>query len=265
LKILQTLCSHIAVAVQNARLFQQVQHEREQMTRDALEARTIQQALLPRSSPYIPGFAVSGLCVSVGAVGGDWYDFIPLQDGRWGLVLADVSGKGTAAALLMAATRGVLRSLAEASCTPSEVLQKLNQLLVEDLPPARFVTMVYAVLDPGKRTLTLASAGHLQPLLIHGEEARFLHTDAGLPLGLALGEYSEAEIQLEPGCRVVFYSDGITEAANPDEEEYGELRLKEHLLQPGTCGESLLADVRSFVNGFGLRDDATVITVKMLG
>ena len=265
LKILQTLCSHIAVAVQNARLFQQVQQERELMNRDALEARTIQQALLPRSSPYIPGFAVSGLCVPVGAVGGDWYDFIPLQDGCWGLVLADVSGKGTAAALLMAATRGVLRSLAEASCTPSEVLQRLNQLLVEDLPPARFVTMVYAVLDPAKRTLTLASAGHLQPLLIHGDEARFLQTEAGLPLGLALGEYSEAEIPLSPGCRVVFYSDGITEATNPDEEEYGEFRLKEHLLQPGTCGESLLADVRSFVNGFGLRDDATVITVKMLG
>jgi phosphoserine phosphatase RsbU/P len=263
LKVLQTLSSHIAVAVQNARLFQQVRHEREEMTRDALEARTLQQALLPKSSPYIPGFAVSGLCVPVGAVGGDWYDFIPLNDGRWGLVLADVSGKGTAAALLMAATRGVLRSLAEASCTPSEVLQRLNQLLVEDLPPARFVTMAYAVLDPAKRTLTLASAGHLQPLLVHGQDARFLNTEVGLPLGLALGEYSETEIELKPGCRVVFYSDGITEAVNPDEEEYGQLRLKEHLLQPGTSGESLLANVRSFVNGFGLHDDATVITVEM--
>lgn len=263
LKVLQTLSSHIAVAVQNARLFQQVRHEREEMTRDALEARTLQQALLPKSSPYIPGFAVSGLCVPVGAVGGDWYDFIPLNDGRWGLVLADVSGKGTAAALLMAATRGVLRSLAEASCTPSEVLQRLNQLLVEDLPPARFVTMAYAVLDPAKRTLTLASAGHLQPLLVHGQDARFLNTEAGLPLGLAVGEYSETEIELKPGCRVVFYSDGITEAVNPDEEEFGQLRLKEHLLQPGTSGESLLASVRSFVNGFGLHDDATVITVEM--
>jgi sigma-B regulation protein RsbU (phosphoserine phosphatase) len=263
LKVLQTLSSHIAVAVQNARLFQQVRHEREEMTRDALEARTLQQALLPKSSPYIPGFAVSGLCVPVGAVGGDWYDFISLNDGRWGLVLADVSGKGTAAALLMAATRGVLRSLAEASCTPSEVLQRLNQLLVEDLPPARFVTMAYAVLDPAKRTLTLASAGHLQPLLVHGQDARFLNTEAGLPLGLAVGEYSETEIELKPGCRVVFYSDGITEAVNPDEEEFGQLRLKEHLLQPGTSGESLLASVRSFVNGFGLHDDATVITVEM--
>jgi phosphoserine phosphatase RsbU/P len=265
LKMLQALCSHIAVAVQNARLFQQVRHEREQMTRDALEARTLQEALLPKSSPFIPGFAINGLCVPVGAVGGDWYDFIPLHDGRWGLVLADVSGKGTAAALLMAATRGVLRSLAEASCTPSEALKRLNQLLVEDFPPARFVTMIYAVLDPQKRTLTLASAGHLQPLLIQGEKAQFLQTEVGLPLGLALGEYSEAEIQLEPGSHVVFYSDGITEATNPDEEEYGELRLKEHLLQPGTCAETLLADVRAFANGPGLHDDATVITVKMLG
>jgi sigma-B regulation protein RsbU (phosphoserine phosphatase) len=264
LKILQTLSSHIAIALQNARLFQQVRDEREQMTRDALEARTIQQALLPKSSPFIPGFAVSGLCVPAGAIGGDWFDFIPMKEGCWGLALADVSGKGTAAALLMAATRGVLRTLAEASCTPTEVLSKLNRLLIDDLPPARFVTMVFAVLDPEARTLTFASAGHLQPLLIEGEQARFLNTEAGLPLGVGPGEYSETEIQLTPGSRVVFYSDGITEAANPDEEEYGELRLKQHLLQPGTSGESLLEDVRSFANGFGLHDDATVISVKML-
>jgi sigma-B regulation protein RsbU (phosphoserine phosphatase) len=266
LKSLQTLCSHIAIALQNARIFQQVRDEREQMTRDALEARTIQQALLPKSSPFIPGFAVSGLCVPAGAIGGDWFDFIPMKEGCWGLVLADVSGKGTAAALLMAATRGVLRTLAEASCTPSEVLSKLNRLLVDDLPPARFVTMVFAVLDPEARTLTFASAGHLQPLLIEGQQARFLHTEVGLPLGVGPGgEYSETEIQLTPGSRVVFYSDGITEAANPEEEEFGELRLKEHLLQPGSCGETLMADVRAFTNGSGLHDDATVITVKMLG
>jgi sigma-B regulation protein RsbU (phosphoserine phosphatase) len=265
LKILQALCGHIAVAVQNARLFQQERQEREQMTRDALEARGIQQALLPRSSPFIPGFAVSGLCIPVGAVGGDWYDFIPMNDGLWGLVLADVSGKGTAAALLMAATRGILRSLAEACCTPGEVLQRLNRLLVEDFPPARFVTMVYAVLDPAKRTLTFANAGHLEPLLIHGQEAQFLNTDAGMPLGLGLGDFSEVEIELTPGSRLVFYTDGITEAANPEAEEYGQLRLKEHLLQPEASPESLLEDVRSFANGFGLHDDATVITVRMLG
>lgn len=264
LRILQSLCSHIAVAVRNARLFQQERQEREQMTRDALEARNIQQALLPRGSPYIPGFAVSGLSIPAGAVGGDWYDFIPMEGGLWALVLADVSGKGTAAALLMAATRGVLRSLAEACCQPGEVLQRLNQLLVEDLPPARFVTMVYAVLNPEKRTVTFANAGHLPPLLVHGREARFLNTDAGMPLGLGSGDFSEVEIELAPGSRLVLYSDGITEAANPEEEEYGQLRLKEHLLPCESSAESLLEDVRTFANGFGLRDDATVITIKML-
>jgi sigma-B regulation protein RsbU (phosphoserine phosphatase) len=264
LHVLQALSSHIASAVRNARLYQQVRNEHELMTRDAVEARSIQQALFPKTSPYIPGFAICGLCIPAGAIGGDWYDFVPMYDGRWGLVLADVSGKGTAAALVMAATRGVLRSLAEESCTPSEVLRKLNQLLIADLPPERFVTMVYAVLDPAKRTLTLASAGHLQPLLINGQEAQFLPTDEGMPLGLGPGEYSETEIKLEPGSRLVFYSDGITEAIGPDQQEYGQQRLKEHLLQPGTSAESLLEDVRTFANGCGLHDDATVITLKVL-
>ena len=99
-------------------------------------------------------------------------------------------------------------------------------MLVEDLPPARFVTMAYAVLDPAKRTWTLASAGQQQALLVHGQDARFLNTEVGLPLGLALGEYSETEIELKPGCRVVFYSAIITDAVNPAEEEYGQLRMK---------------------------------------
>src|SRR5580658_9196837 len=142
LRILQALCDHVAVAVDNARRFQSERAERATMSREAEEARLMQRALLPKSSPYVPGFVISGLSVPVSAVGGDWYDFIPFPDGRWGLVLADVSGKGTAAALLMAATRGMLRSLAEARCTPGEVLTKLNSLLVDDFPAGKFVTMV---------------------------------------------------------------------------------------------------------------------------
>src|SRR5271166_3270142 len=107
----------------------------------------MQQALLPKRSPYIPGFAISGLSVPISAAASDWYDFISFPDGRWGLVLADVSGKGTAAALLMSATGGMLRSLAEACCGPAEVLTKLNSLLVEDFPAGKFVTLVYGVLD----------------------------------------------------------------------------------------------------------------------
>ncbi|MGC1453344.1 MAG: GAF domain-containing SpoIIE family protein phosphatase [Candidatus Sulfotelmatobacter sp.] len=261
LRILQALCDHIAVAVHNARRLQSERAERVAMDREAQEARGIQQALLPKSSPYIPGFTVSGLSVSARAVGGDWYDFIPFPDGRWGLVLADVSGKGTAAALLMSATRGVFRSLAEACCTPGEVLTRLNRLLVDDFPAGKFVTMVYAVLDPGTRTVVFANAGHLRPLFIdrHGEQ--FLDTERGLPLGLGCGDYSEAQITLSDGSKLVFYSDGITEAEDARAEEYGLSRLAKHAMKAGSSAVSILDDVRAFTNGSSLRDDATVVFV----
>jgi sigma-B regulation protein RsbU (phosphoserine phosphatase) len=262
LRLLQALCSDVAVAVHNARRFQQEQRQREQMTSEAREARLIQQALLPKASPSIPGFIVSGLSLPVGAVGGDWYDFIPMDKGRWGLVLADVSGKGTAAALLMSATRGILRSLAEAACTPAEVLAKLNRLLVEDFPAGRFVTMVYGVLDPVKRTLTFANAGHLWPLLVTGTSAQFLDVERGIPLGLGPADFSEVEVKLPKGSRLVFYSDGITEAQNQTDEEYGLVRLQKHFSRTDASAESLLDDVRSFADGSGLRDDASVILVK---
>jgi phosphoserine phosphatase RsbU/P len=260
-RILQALCDHVAVAVHNARRFQSERAKRETMTREAHEARLMQQALLPKSSPYIPGFVISGLSVPAGSVGGDWYDFIPFSDGRWGLVLADVSGKGTAAALLMSATRGMLRSLAEACCTPAEVLTKLNGLLVEDFPSGKFVTLVYGVLDPATRTVTFANAGHLHPLFIDDDGARFLDTERGIPLGIGCGDYSETCIKLSSGSRLVFYSDGITEAVNADEQEYGLERLAEHAVGAGASAVSIVDDVRAFANGSGVRDDATVVFV----
>src|ERR1700735_489591 len=196
LRLLQALCDHMAVAIHNARRFQLERSEREAMSLEAQEARAIQQALLPKASPYVPGFAISGLSIPARAVGGDWYDFIPFPDGRWGLVLADVSGKGTAAALLMSATRGMLRSLAEACCSPGEVLTKLNSLLVDDFPAGKFVTLVYAVLDPATRNVVFANAGHLHPLFIDDKGEHFLDTERGLPLGLGCGDYSESRIAL---------------------------------------------------------------------
>jgi len=260
--LMQGLSNHIAVAVQNALRFQEERAERERMNREALEARSIQQALLPKSSPLIPGFAVSGVSIPAGAIGGDWYDFIDLGQGRWGLVIADVSGKGTAAALLMSATRAMLRSLAETACTPPEVLTKLNKLLVEDFPSGRFVTMVYAVLDSNNGTLTYANAGHLPPLLVDASGARFLETEMGLPLGIRHGSFSEKTIPLGEKARVALYSDGITEATNQHDEEYGPARLAAHLLSGGSCPEMLVDDVRAFANGAGLRDDATVIMLR---
>jgi sigma-B regulation protein RsbU (phosphoserine phosphatase) len=261
LRLLEGLCAHVAVAVHNARRFGNEREQRERMSREAEEARSIQQALLPRSSPLIPGFCVSGLSIPAGSVGGDWYDFIPLHDGRWGLVLADVSGKGTAAALLMSATRGMLRSLAQTGSGPAEVLTRLNQLMIEDFPSGRFVTMVYAELDPSSRVLRIASAGHLTPLLVEPSGHRWISHEHGLPLGISASKFSETEVTLGEHSRIAFYSDGITEAEIDSGEEYGAERLLAQMQSPGITPDSLLADVRKFTNGTGLRDDATVIMV----
>lgn len=265
LHLLRSLSNHIAVAIHNARRFGQEQTERQRMSREAAEARTIQQALLPRMSPLIPEFTVCGLTIQMGEVGGDWYDYIPLDDGSWALVLADVSGKGMPAALLMSATRGMLRSLADTCRSPAEVLNRLNRLMVEDFPSGKFVTLIYAVLDPATRTLRFASAGHLPPLLIDRNGARFLQTESGMPLGLTFGQYSDTEIQLGEGARLLLYSDGITEAAGPDSEEYGPERLRDHMAHADASTETILDEVRSHANGAGLQDDATVILVKASG
>jgi sigma-B regulation protein RsbU (phosphoserine phosphatase) len=261
LRLLQALCDHVAVAIHNACRFQSERAERETMSRDAREAQVIQQALLPKCSPYIPGFVISGLTVPAGAVGGDWYDFIPFPDGRLGLVLADVSGKGMAAALLMSATRGMMRSLAEACCTPAEVFAKLNCLLLDDFPAGKFVTLVYAVLDPSTRDVAFANAGHLHPLFIDANGAHFLDTECGMPLGIGSGGYSETHVNLSEGSRLVFYSDGITEAVDADGQEYGLDRLAEQAICPAASAVSIIDDVRAYANGFGVRDDATVVFV----
>jgi sigma-B regulation protein RsbU (phosphoserine phosphatase) len=262
IRLLQSLCSHVSVAVQNAQLFQRERRERERMSREAEEARVIQQSLFPKSSPYIPGFAVTGASIPAGAVGGDWFDFIALDHDQWGLVLADVSGKGTAAALLMSATRGMLRSLAEACCTPSEVLTKLNRLMVEDFPNGRFVTLIYGVLDPRERTLTVANAGHLPPMLVSGSKASVINTETGLPLGLALGAFSQTKVALPIGAKVLFYTDGITEAENSQQEEFGAEQLRQHFGRRDASTDSILQDVSAFAAPAPLRDDATVIMIK---
>ena len=263
LQLLQALGCHIEVAVQNARLFREQSLARQRMDREAQEARQIQEALFPKSSPLVPGYKISGFSVPAGAVGGDWYDFIPLSRDRWGLVLADASGKGTAAALMMSAARGILRSLAENCAAPGEVLDCLNRLLLNDFPVGRFVTMLYAVLDPAARTLTIANAGHPWPLLANGHAAHPVSGAHGLPIGFAQENFAHTCVELAPGARVLFYSDGISEAEDSRGEDYGSRRLLQVLNSaPEICAEEVLDDVRAFAAGRGLQDDATVILVQ---
>jgi sigma-B regulation protein RsbU (phosphoserine phosphatase) len=261
LQIFKALAGHITVAVENARLFKLERLERERMQSEADEARLVQQSLLMKAVPLVPGFAFETAWHPAGALAGDWFDFIDLGDERYGIALADVSGKGMSAALLMSATRSILRALAKLHPSPGQTLLHLNQALSEDFPMGKFVTMIYAVLDARSREITVASAGHLRPLIINGESA-FLDVDTGLPLGLGTSTYPEHKIKLKPGTKLLFYTDGITEAVNRDEEEYGPERLIEHFLQPDACIEGLIEEVQRFSHGSTRTDDATALLIR---
>ena len=261
IQLLEALAGHVATAIENARMFKTEREEKNRMARELDEARTVQLSLFPNWTPKISGFEISGLCLPCREVGGDWFDYIPLNDGKLGLVLADVSGKGMAAALLMASTRSILRMFAENGLPPAEVLSRVNKVLINDFPKTRFVTMIYAVLDPESKIITFASAGHLSPLIINSNEIKFLEINSGLPLGIQESSYLEYKFDMTEGCRLLLYSDGVTEAMNASFEEYGEERIQNHMKTSSSNMQSLLEDVRSFTNGQPSSDDITLLTI----
>jgi sigma-B regulation protein RsbU (phosphoserine phosphatase) len=161
----------------------------------------------------------------------------------------------------MSATRALIRSIALVHASPGEVLARLNQTLSEDFPAGKFVTMIYGVLNPASREITLASAGHPRPLLVNGHSS-FVDVEPGLPLGLGASSYPELTLQLEPGKHLLLYTDGIIEAMNSDYEEYGPTRLVEHFLRPDACPEGLIDEVREFGSASDLTDDATAVLIR---
>lgn len=260
-RLLEALAGHLATAIANARMFQRERLENERMAKELDEARAIQSGLFPRNAPETRGFYVTGVCLPCREVGGDWYDYIPLDDGRVGVVLADVSGKGLGAALLMASSRSALRLHAARGLSPKEILFELNKFLVEDFPSSKFVTLVYVALDPGQQRVTFASAGHLPPLLVDSSGARFLEAAAGLPLGIMECQFSEHEVEMTAGSRLFLYSDGVTEANNASLEEYGPERILQHVTRHTASVQSLLDDVAGFTAGHPPADDVTVVTI----
>jgi sigma-B regulation protein RsbU (phosphoserine phosphatase) len=252
--LLEQLGSHMATAISNARNFTRHRSERE-------EARRIQASLFPKSTPLAEQFHIQGLCVPAGEVGGDWYDYFRLPDGRIAVVLADVSGKGMPAALLMSSTRGILRASAPFISKPSEALMKLNQMLVEDLPPEKFITMIFGILDPNARTFTYSNAGHPWPIYTNGH-TRFLTEASGLPLGVTEYQFTDHIVEFTPGSRLLFYSDGIAEAENRAREDYGSSRLMQYAARPELSADSLLTDVFGFSGTSTLADDATIVLIQ---
>jgi serine phosphatase RsbU (regulator of sigma subunit) len=246
---------------------QQEVQERLRIEQELRVARLIQQTLLPKSAPELGGYQIAAYYRPAREVGGDFYDFLELEDGRLGLVVGDVSGKGIPAALVMANTRSVLRTIAQGGgIAPGEVLAEANEILYPDIPSNMFVTCFYGVLDPSSDTFTYANSGHDLPYLHRKGEAEELRA-RGMPLGLmsSMG-YEEMELVLEPGDRVLFYSDGLVEAHDPEGEMFGFPRLRalvaEHA-EERELGDFLLEELYSFVGeGWEQEDDITLVTLR---
>jgi serine phosphatase RsbU (regulator of sigma subunit)/predicted ester cyclase len=242
--------------------------ERERIEQELRVARSIQQASLPKDVPRLEGWQIAPFYRPAREVGGDFYDFHHLSEGRLGLVTGDATGKGVPAALVMSTTCGMLQLAAQVldSSSPGEVLSRVNETLLARIPLNTFVTCFYAILDPGSGTLRYANAGHDPPYLWHGGCCEELRA-RGMPLGLMPGmSYEEGEVSLREGESVLFYSDGLVEAHDPKGEMFGFPRLRAYVAEHGeerSLGDLLLEELFSFVGeGWEQEDDITLLTLK---
>jgi serine phosphatase RsbU (regulator of sigma subunit) len=233
-------------------------------------ARSIQRASLPEEVPSLEGWQINPYYQPAREVGGDFYDFHPLSEGRLGVVVGDATGKGVPAALVMSTTCGMLQLAAQAldSASPSEVLSQVNETLFARIPSNMFVTCFYAILDPNSGSLTYANAGHDLPYLRRrGGDCEELRA-RGMPLGLMPGmSYEEKEIVLDAGEAALFYSDGLVEAHDPEGEMFGFPRLRaliaEHATEEGSLGDFLLRELHTFTGeGWEQEDDITLLTLR---
>jgi serine phosphatase RsbU (regulator of sigma subunit)/predicted ester cyclase len=240
--------------------------ERERIEQELQVARQIQQELLPEATPELDDWRIATYYGPAREVGGDFYDFLELEDGRLGLVLGDATGHGMPAALVMATTRGMLRAVVQSLESPGEVLARVNEALVADIPPSTFVTCFYGVLDPESGYLRYANAGHNLPCRRRNGQAGELRA-RGMPLGLMPGiSYEEKEAVLEAGDSTLFYSDGLVEAHNPQGEMFGFPRLRALVAEHDeerSLVDFLMEELRSFTgDGWEQEDDITLVTLR---
>jgi serine phosphatase RsbU (regulator of sigma subunit)/predicted ester cyclase len=258
----------IGSTLRKQRLEQEIS-ERERIAQELRVAREIQQASLPKKVPQLEGWQVSPHYQPAREVGGDFYDFFDLEEGRVGVVVGDATGKGMPAALVAEATSNMLRAVAQAldSSSPGEVLERVNETLMARIPPNMFVTCFYAILEPKSGRLLYANAGHDLPYLRRrGSECEELRA-RGMPLGLMPGmSYEQKEIVLDAGETALFYSDGLVEAHDPKGEMFGFPRLQELIAEHGEEGRLegfLLEELYSFVGeGWEQEDDITFLTLR---
>ena len=266
-QFLNVLAQQVAIAIEDARLYQQSM-ERQQLEHELTVAREIQTSFLPKVVPVVSGWSVAGGWEAAHQVGGDFYDYIPLASGEWGVVIADVADKGVPAALFMVMSRTLMRATAFSGRTPADALARVNQLIQSDSASDLFVTMLYAVWNPMTGTLTLANAGHNPPILCRAcGEVSVLRSK-----GIALGIVDKVVIEplfltLEPGDALLLYTDGLIDALNADGGEYGLTRLQDTFREASHLdAKGIVAALQQAIDGFTgdepAFDDQTLVVIK---
>jgi serine phosphatase RsbU (regulator of sigma subunit) len=267
LKVLTTLASVAAIRVENTRLLEE-RLERERMERELALATEIQQKFQPSAPPQIPGFELQGISFSCYEIGGDYYDFIQREDEKMLVALGDVSGKGTAAALLMSSLHAAIHAQIAARTPLLETVGAVNKYLAENTPPNRFVTLFAAELDQKDGTLAFVNAGHNPPLVARADGSVEQLASGGFPLGIIHdATYEVGQTHLQSGEALVIYSDGVNETVNKQDEEFGVERLatvvKENLHRTASgLRDRIESALSSFADGADAPDDITLVIVK---
>ena len=267
LKLLTTLASVAAIRVENARLLEE-RMERERLEQELHVASEIQQRFQPSSAPHVAGYELQGISFPCYEIGGDYYDFIERENGNVMVALGDVSGKGTAAALLMSSLHAAVHAQASSHDSLTDIISAVNRYLADNIPANRFVTLFFAELDPKAGTLAFLNAGHNPPMIVHAGGTMEQLAAGGLPLGIMPNaEFREGRTLLHPGDVLVIYSDGVSEAVNPTGEEFGPTRLYQVVarsLDESAAGirDRIESALTKFCQGTPAADDITLVIVK---
>src|SRR5450755_2633115 len=267
-RTLTTLAAQLAIAIENARLYETIARQEQRLERDLALARELQFRLLPHSLPKMQHLDVEAKFVPARAIGGDLYDFVPYSLSRLGIAIGDVSGKGAPAAIYAALVSGILRSHAPIEPGPAEMLSAVNLSLAERRIAAQFVSIIYAVWDDERRTLVVANSGLPRPIYCHDGKIEFIEA-TGLPLGLFdEADYDEFSFKAKPGDLFVFYSDGILDARNRHGQSFGEERVEAIVANCATKSadcvvNELFKAVTEHAAGVEAFDDQTVVAIKV--
>jgi sigma-B regulation protein RsbU (phosphoserine phosphatase) len=268
MRTITTLAAQVAIAIENARLYEEIARQEQRMERDLAMARQLQSRLLPQSNPKLDNVDIAAKFVPARTIGGDLYDFVNYSLSRTAIVIGDVSGKGAPAAIYAALVSGILRSHAPIEPSPAEMLRAVNFSLGERRIDAQFVSLIYAVWDDANRTLQVANSGLPRPIYCHDGKTEIIEA-TGLPLGLFDdADYDEFSFQAKPGDLFVFFSDGILDARNQAGELFGRNRVEQLVTQCSSVAANCVVDtlfnaVAEYAAGMETFDDQTVVVVKV--